>query len=174
MYASPSEGSHTSWIASRPWLLAATMVPFDCPVFMLRGMELDVYILFYTMGDIDVTPQKFPVLVVGGMLSRTATEVHTPLFAKAIVLDDGKTRLAIVVVDSCAMPRSLLDEARKLACGRPCTILRVFVARVLWREAFPPPLWPENRGLTVTVVPKDLLSRHGARAEHGTRCSVDP
>ena len=64
---------------------------------------------------VDVTPQKFPVLVVGGMLSRTATEVHTPLFAKAIVLDDGRTRLAIVVVDSCAMPRSLLDEAKAMA-----------------------------------------------------------
>ena len=55
---------------------------------------------------VDVTPQKFPVIVVGSMLSRTATEVHTPLFAKAIVLDDGKTRLAIVVVDTCALPRS--------------------------------------------------------------------
>ncbi len=64
---------------------------------------------------VDVTPQKFPVIVVGSMLSRTATEVHTPLFAKAIVLDDGKTRLAIVVVDTCAMPRSLLDEVKSLA-----------------------------------------------------------
>jgi hypothetical protein len=63
----------------------------------------------------DVTPQKFPVTVVGSMLSRTATEVHTPLFAKAIVLDDGSARLAIVVVDSCAMPRSLLDEAKAMA-----------------------------------------------------------
>ena len=32
-----------------------------------------------------------------------------------IVLDDGRTRLAIVVVDSCAMPRSLLDEAKAMA-----------------------------------------------------------
>lgn len=64
---------------------------------------------------VDVTPQKFPVIVVGSMLSRTATEVHTPLFAKAIVLDDGETRLAIVVVDTCAMPRSLLDEVKALA-----------------------------------------------------------
>ena len=64
---------------------------------------------------VDVTPQKLPVVVVGGILSRTATEVHTPLFAKAIVLDDGQTRLAIVVVDSCAMPRSLIDEAKAMA-----------------------------------------------------------
>jgi len=64
---------------------------------------------------VDVTPQKFPVFVVGGMLSREATEVHTPLFAKAIVLDDGTTRVAIVVVDSCAMPRALLDEAKAMA-----------------------------------------------------------
>lgn len=64
---------------------------------------------------VDVTPQEFPVIVVGSMLSRTATEVHSPLFAKAIVLDDGETRLAIVVVDTCAMPRSLLDEVKATA-----------------------------------------------------------
>jgi hypothetical protein len=64
---------------------------------------------------VDVTPEKFPVIVVGSMLSRTATEVHTRLFAKAIVLDDGKIRVAIVVVDTCAMPRSLIDEAKALA-----------------------------------------------------------
>ena len=37
----------------------------------------------------------------------------------AIVLDDGRTRLAIVIVDSCMMPRALLDEehARELPRG---------------------------------------------------------
>ncbi len=64
---------------------------------------------------VDVTPTKLPVTVVGGVLSRSASEVHTPLNARAIVLDDGNTRLAIVVVDSCAMPRDLLDESKLLA-----------------------------------------------------------
>ena len=34
---------------------------------------------------------------------------------KCVVLDDGSTRLAIVVVDSCMMPRELLDKAKDLA-----------------------------------------------------------
>jgi hypothetical protein len=67
---------------------------------------------------VDVTPPTFPVLVNGGMLSRTADKVKTKLSARAIVLDDGQERLAIVVVDSCMMPRPLLDEAKLLAAQR--------------------------------------------------------
>ncbi len=66
----------------------------------------------------DVTPVHLPVLVNGGMLSRSVDKVNTPLSARAIVLDDGKLRLAIVVVDSCMMPRTLLDEAKQVAATR--------------------------------------------------------
>ena len=38
-----------------------------------------------------------------------------PIQAKSLVLDDGTIRLAIVVVDSCMMPRELLDRAKELA-----------------------------------------------------------
>jgi hypothetical protein len=67
---------------------------------------------------IDITPTWFPVLVNGGMLSDTADRVTSPLHARAIVLDDGRERLAIVVVDSCMMPRPFLDEAKALAAQR--------------------------------------------------------
>ena len=67
---------------------------------------------------VDVTPAQLPVLVNGGMLSRSADKVKTPVNARAIVLDDGRQRLAIVVVDSCMMPRPLLDEAKQLAAQR--------------------------------------------------------
>lgn len=67
---------------------------------------------------VDVTPPQFPVLVNGGMLSRSAAKVKTPVNARAIVLDDGQERLAIVVVDSCMMPRPLLDEAKAAAAAR--------------------------------------------------------
>jgi len=64
---------------------------------------------------VEITPNHFPVLVNGGMLSKTATDVHSPLHARAIVLDDGQTRLALVVVDSCMLPRKLLDAAKEAA-----------------------------------------------------------
>ena len=67
---------------------------------------------------LDVSPKQFPVLVNGGMTSRSATGVTDPLYAKALVLADGKTEIAIVVVDSCMMPRPMLDEAKALATQR--------------------------------------------------------
>ncbi len=67
---------------------------------------------------VDVTPTQFPVLVNGGMLSRSVESVNTPVNARAIVMDDGRERIAIVVVDSCMMPRPLLDDAKALAAQR--------------------------------------------------------
>ena len=67
---------------------------------------------------VDVTPSKFPVLVNGGMTSRSTSEVTTTINARAVVVDDGKERIGIVVVDSCMIPRPLLDEAKLLASQR--------------------------------------------------------
>ena len=53
----------------------------------------------------------------GGMQDRVATHVHDELFARALVLDDGNSKLAIVVCDSCALPQSILNEAKHLAHG---------------------------------------------------------
>lgn len=64
---------------------------------------------------IDVSPLEFPVIVNGGMTERTADGVQDRLHARCLVLDDGREQIAIVIVDSCMMPRSLLDEAKQLA-----------------------------------------------------------
>ncbi|MEZ5385070.1 MAG: LamG-like jellyroll fold domain-containing protein [Prosthecobacter sp.] len=67
---------------------------------------------------IDVSPPKLPVLVNGGMISRYAEEIFTPVNARAIVATDGKTQIAIVVVDSCMMSRDVLDDAKKMAAAK--------------------------------------------------------
>ena len=64
---------------------------------------------------IDVSPRSFPVLINGGFLQNSTTKVNDPLFAKCLVPDDGTTRLAIVIVHSCMMPRELLDRAKGMA-----------------------------------------------------------
>ncbi|MFI5454465.1 MAG: hypothetical protein ACHRXM_03355 [Isosphaerales bacterium] len=64
---------------------------------------------------IDVSPSTFPVLVNGGFLQNRAARINDPVRAKCLVLDDGSTRLAIVVVDICMMPRELIDRAKELA-----------------------------------------------------------
>ena len=60
----------------------------------------------------DATPRELPVLVNGGMTSRSIKEVGSRITARAIVLDYGKTQLAMVVVDSCMLPRAFLDEVK--------------------------------------------------------------
>jgi hypothetical protein len=60
----------------------------------------------------DVTPKKFPISMNGGMADRQATLANDPLHARCLVLDDGKTKLAIVVVDSCMVPREIIEEAK--------------------------------------------------------------
>ncbi len=67
---------------------------------------------------VDITPTQLPVIVNGGMLSATANTIKTRLNARAIVISDGEERIAIVVADSCMMPRDLLDEAKQLAATR--------------------------------------------------------
>lgn len=64
---------------------------------------------------VDITPQSLPVLVNGGMLSRSVDKIKAPIYARAMVLTDGQTQIALVVVDSCMLGRPFLDEAKTLA-----------------------------------------------------------
>src|SRR5687768_1534641 len=66
----------------------------------------------------DINPMKWPVSVNGGFQDRLATEAHDPLHSRCLVLDDGMTRIALVVCDSCMIPREITDEARRLAHKR--------------------------------------------------------
>lgn len=63
----------------------------------------------------DITPLHWPMPMVGTFESRMAEKAFDPLHARALVLDDGKTKLAIVVIDSCYVPRAVLDEAKRRA-----------------------------------------------------------
>lgn len=67
---------------------------------------------------VDVTPPRLPVLVNGGMTSRSLSKVKTPVTARALVCSDGRMTLAIVIVDSCMMGRQLLDDVKALATVR--------------------------------------------------------
>jgi hypothetical protein len=72
----------------------------------------------------DITPEKFPVSVNGGFQDRQATAAHDRLHARCLVLASGKMEVAIVIVDSCMLPRDLVREAKKQAeerTGIPAT-----------------------------------------------------
>ncbi|UCG59853.1 MAG: neutral/alkaline non-lysosomal ceramidase N-terminal domain-containing protein [Phycisphaerales bacterium] len=67
---------------------------------------------------IDITPIELPVRVLGGFLEATADSIAERIHARSIALDDGRMRIAIVVVDSCMVPRELIDEAKDIAAQR--------------------------------------------------------
>ena len=46
----------------------------------------------------DITPTTFPMNMPGGFSANEAKSAHDPLTARALVLDDGKTKLAWVVI----------------------------------------------------------------------------
>ena len=54
----------------------------------------------------------------GGYGENDCTGILDDLFAKAIVLDDGKTKVAMVVCDVCGLSQPLVDAARRLTTGR--------------------------------------------------------
>jgi hypothetical protein len=62
----------------------------------------------------NITP-ALGVSINGGMGDRKAVHIHDELHARCLVLDDGETRLGIVVCDSCMIPGDVIDEAKHRA-----------------------------------------------------------
>jgi neutral ceramidase len=52
--------------------------------------------------------------IVGGWSTPPATHIHDELHVRCLVLDDGETRLAFVVVDLIGLNRDLIDETKRL------------------------------------------------------------
>lgn len=61
---------------------------------------------------VDIAPTGFPVRVNAMFTERTADRVVDPLYAKALALEEGTNRVVMCVVDSCMLPRDLLDAAK--------------------------------------------------------------
>ncbi len=61
----------------------------------------------------NITPD-LGAAIVGGFAPFPGTHVHDELHARCLVLDDGKTKLAVVVCDLLGFHRSLSVEARRL------------------------------------------------------------
>lgn len=91
----------------RPFVLFA--------IFVAAGVDSARAGLRAGAAVIDITPPKLPVLVNGGMLSRYLDKINTRMHARAIVVSDDKSQIAIVVADSCMMSRDVLDEAKAMA-----------------------------------------------------------
>ncbi len=67
---------------------------------------------------VDITPKVFPLNMPGGFSANMAERAHDPLHVRALVLDDGRTTLAMVVVDNLGTGPDVLDEAKAIAAAK--------------------------------------------------------
>ncbi|MDI1311882.1 neutral/alkaline non-lysosomal ceramidase N-terminal domain-containing protein [Prosthecobacter sp.] len=67
---------------------------------------------------VDITPTEFPVNMPGGFSKNLADKAHDPFHARALVLDDGKTTIAMVVVDVLGAGPDVLNEAKAIAAAK--------------------------------------------------------
>ena len=88
-----------------------------CAAFAFCGWAAPQKVFRAGAATSNVTPW-LGVSINGGFRDHIATNVHDELHARCIVLDDGQTRLALVVVDSCMVPREIFDEAKRVASQR--------------------------------------------------------
>lgn len=66
--------------------------------------------------SMDITPPFGPLRVNGAFTERSVASLPPEsLHARCLVLDDGDTQIAIVVVDNCMLPREVCDRAKDLA-----------------------------------------------------------
>ncbi|MFO0881375.1 MAG: hypothetical protein U0840_29090 [Gemmataceae bacterium] len=64
---------------------------------------------------VDVTPKQYPVNLPGNFAENLAEKSSDALHVRAIVLDDGKTTVALVLVDNLGVVREVCDEVKLLA-----------------------------------------------------------
>lgn len=64
---------------------------------------------------VEISPQVLPAIQNGGFLEQTTGRVEDPLHARCLVLADGDTTIALVIVDSCMLPRDVCDAIKQRA-----------------------------------------------------------
>ena len=63
---------------------------------------------------LDISPPNLPVIRNGSFVEGRIEQVDDSLYARALVLSDDTMTLALVVVDSCMIPRTVCDQAKQL------------------------------------------------------------
>ncbi len=70
-------------------------------------------------GEADITPElgKKPVYLAGFGKNRKATDIHDPLYARAVVLAHGDTKIALVSVDLVGLFHPFVEAVRRQLSG---------------------------------------------------------
>lgn len=119
---------------------------------------------------IDITP-PLGELIVGGWAPVPAQHIHDPLHARCLVLDDGTTKLAIVLCDNVGIPREVFDLAkRKIGDATNLPESHLLLASTHTHSA------TTARGPSKTAVETDLTSYQSFIAQRicdGVRCAIN-
>ena len=97
---------------------AVLLLSFICSILANKNLQADEEaksVFRAGAALVDITPTQFPVIVNGMVEERSATKAHDVLMSRAIVMDDGDERIAIVVVDSLMLTRAMLDDVKEQA-----------------------------------------------------------
>jgi Neutral/alkaline non-lysosomal ceramidase, N-terminal len=89
-------------------------------VLLLCAGTLSAGDLAVGFGEADVTPRLDagrPVYIAGFGHNRKATKVHDPIMARAVVLSDGKTKVALACVDVVGLFNAVAESVRKQLTG---------------------------------------------------------
>jgi hypothetical protein len=86
------------------FLVLATLAHADEPPTLRAGAAA-----------VDITPTQFPMNMPGGFSANQAEKAHDPFHSRALVLDDGQTTVAMVVVDVLGAGPEVLNEAKAIA-----------------------------------------------------------
>ena len=105
----------------------------------------------------DITPAEGVLL--DGPISKNGpvTGIHDRLHARALVLDDGDTRLGIVICDACMIGRDIFDQARQLI-GKQSTINPQFILMAATPTAYSMRPHPRSTGHDAATAPQSLCA----------------
>jgi hypothetical protein len=95
--------------------LRLLLILTSCSVFSPLALAAESKIFRAGAAQVDITPTTFPVINSGGFLERMADRAHDRLMSRALILDDGQTRIALAVVDNLAMTQEFLDDVKRQA-----------------------------------------------------------
>lgn len=99
-------------------LLPALLLLFTClSLAVTQPPKKDPPSLQAGAAKVDISPPDLPAIKNGGFIEATANSVQDPLHSRAVVLADAtsKERIALVIVDSCMIPRTMCDAIKKEA-----------------------------------------------------------
>src|SRR5436190_15012749 len=99
-------------------LLGGARTFLSAPVYLLLAFSaLQVNAAPFRGGAaaVDISPTSLPIRTAGNLTLTVVSNIHDSLHSRALVLDDGAIRLAIVAVDTCMIAREDFDAARAIA-----------------------------------------------------------